>query len=72
LTQNALRKSIRNDFYKNIMIKNFTTLPFITLSLTIMSLMLTSACGVKPGRVDPPVGVEDKPFPSSYPKNVSQ
>ena len=29
--------------------------------------LLVSACGVKPGRVDPPEGAEDSGFPHQYP-----
>ena len=41
----------------------------ITFTLLFLSLMLlgVSACGVKPGSLEPPEGVEDNQFPRNYP-----
>jgi len=41
-------------------------------TVVIIAGSALNACGIKPNRIDPPSGVEDKAFPSSYPKNVSK
>jgi len=32
-----------------------------------MALVAVGGCGIKPGSVDPPKGVEKDPFPRTYP-----
>lgn len=36
-------------------------------TLCLFSLLLMTACGIKPGSVDAPPGAEDRPFPRTYP-----
>lgn len=40
------------------------------LCLTFTALMVLSGCGVKPSRLDPPPGAEDRTFPNTYPSSV--
>ena len=36
-------------------------------ALLLMTVLALSACGVKPGHVDPPAGKEADTFPRTYP-----
>ena len=40
---------------------------FKTILLCMTALSLLSACGVKPGSVEPPEGGKDSGFPHQYP-----
>lgn len=39
-------------------------------SLVLAGLLFLGACGVRPGHVDPPAGVNPDPFPQTYPEAV--
>jgi len=39
----------------------------LILLLVVLSMLSVNACGKKPGRVDPPVGVTNDTYPLTYP-----
>jgi hypothetical protein len=46
----------------------------ITMKKTVLILLIScglSACGVKPGQVDPPDDVKSKEFPRTYPDLIT-
>lgn len=41
------------------------------LSFCLALIAVVSACGIKPGELDPPPGVQRDSFPKTYPSTVT-